>query len=152
MALKEQINADIKEAMKAKDAEKLGVLRMLISVLNNEGIDKRAKTGEEVLTDEEILKVLKRENKKREESVRVYTEGGRPELAEKEKAEMAIIGKYLPAEMPAAEVEAVVKRVIDGGANNLGDVMKKVIAETGGRANGKLVSELAKKMLEGKQA
>lgn len=147
MALKEQINADIKEAMKAKEADKLGVLRMLISVLNNEAIEKRVKTGDEVLTDEEILKVLKRENKKREESVRVYTEGGRAELAEKEKAEMAVIAKYLPAEMPAVEVEAVVKDVIAGGANTLGDVMKQVIAKTGGRANGKLVSEIAKKLL-----
>ncbi|OGE83618.1 MAG: hypothetical protein A3B23_03645 [Candidatus Colwellbacteria bacterium RIFCSPLOWO2_01_FULL_48_10] len=158
MALKEQLNADIKEAMKAKDADKLSTLRMLVSVLNNEAIEKRAKpvrpesdsdTGSErgILTDEEIIKVLRRENKKRDESVRVYIEGGRPELAEKEKVEMAIISKYLPAEMPAAEVEAVVKRVIAEGNKTIGDVMKKVIAETGGRANGKFVSELVKKLL-----
>lgn len=147
MTLKEKITADIKEAMKAKDAVTLGTLRMMVSIFNNEEIEKRAKGDPAPLTDEEVIKVLKRENKKREESVRVYTEGGRPELASGEKAEMAIISKYLPAEMPNSEVEAIVKRVIDGGANNIGDVMKKVLAETGGRANGKFVSETAKRLL-----
>ena len=147
MTLKEKITADIKEAMKAKDTVTLGTLRMMVSIFNNEEIEKRAKGDAAPLTDEEVIKVLKRENKKRDESVRVYTEGGRPELAAGEKAEMAIIAKYLPAEMSNAEVEVIVKRVIAEGSNNIGDVMKKVIAEPGGRVNGKYVSELVKKLL-----
>ena len=147
MALKEKFNADIKEAMKAKDANTLGTLRMLVAVVNNEEIEKRAKTGEAALTDDEIMKILRRENKKREESVRIYTEGGRADLADKEKVEIAIIAKYLPGEMSNAEVEVIVKRVIAEGNKTIGDVMKKVIAETGGRANGKYVSELVKKLL-----
>ena len=135
MALKEKFNADIKEAMKAKDANTLGTLRMLVAVVNNEEIEKRAKTGEAALTDDEIMKILRRENKKREESVRIYTEGGRADLADKEKVEIAIIAKYLPGEMSNAEVEVIVKRVIAEGNKTIGDVMKKVIAETGGRAN-----------------
>ena len=145
--LKDKINADIKEAMKAKDELTLGTLRMVYAAIKNEEIAKRGKGEGEELSDEEILKILKRENKKREESVKVYTDGGRPELADQEKAEMAIIAQYLPEEMPEAEVEALVKKVIDGGADNIGDVMKAVMAESGGRAPGKLVSEIARKLL-----
>lgn len=147
MTLKERINNDIKEAMKAKDMTRLGTLRMLISVIKNEEINSRAKGGSEILSDEEVMKILRRENKKREESVKVYTDGGRPELAEGEKKEMEVISSYLPQDMGADEIKAIVKKVIDGGAKNIGDVMKAVMAETGGRAPGKIVSEIAKEIL-----
>lgn len=146
MSLKEQIGNDMKEAMKAKDSVTLGTLRMITSILNNELIEKKAK-GEEELTDEDVLKVLKREKKKREESIKMYLEGGREELAEGEKKELEVIAKYLPEEMPIEEVEKIVKKIVEGGADNMGDIMKAAMAETKGRANGKVVSEIAKRLL-----
>lgn len=144
--LKEKITADIKAAMIAKDSEKLGVLRMLTAAIQSEEINQRPK-GVEVLSDEEVMKVLRREAKKREDSIHVYTEGGRPELAEGERKELAIIKGYLPQEMTAEEIKPVVEKVIAAGNRDLGSVMKAVMAETGGRASGKVVSEIAKSLL-----
>ena len=144
--LKDKITADIKVAMIAKDATRLGVLRMLTAAIQSEEINVRTK-GVEMLSDEEVMKILRREHKKREESVKVYADGGRPELAEGEKKEMEIISSYLPVAMSESEIRAVVEKVIKGGASNLGDVMKAVMAETGGRAPGKIVSEIAKSLL-----
>ena len=136
--------------MIAKDATRLSVLRMLTAAIQSEEINTRAKNNGqsvETLSDDEIMKIMRREHKKREESVKVYADGGRPELAEGEKKEMEIISSYLPATMPENEIRAVVEKVIKGGASNLGDVMKAVMAETGGRAPGKTVSEIAKSLL-----
>lgn len=144
--LKEKITADIKAAMIAKDSDRLGVLRMLSAAIQSEEINQRAK-GVEVLSDDEIMKILRRENKKREESIKVYIDGGRPELADGEKKEMEIISSYLPEDMSEAEIRVIVEKVIAGGAKDLGSVMKGVMAETGGRAPGKIVSEIAKQLL-----
>ena len=144
--LKEKITADIKAAMIAKDSERLGVLRMLSAAIQSEEINARAK-GAETLIDEEIMKILRRENKKREESVKVYTDGGRPELAAGEKKEMEIISSYLPKDMSEAEIRALVEKAIADGNKDLGSVMKAVTSQTGGRAPGKIVSEIAKSLL-----
>ena len=146
MTLKEKITADIKAAMIAKDAGRLGVLRMLSAAIQSEEINARAK-GVDALSDDEVMKILRRENKKREESVKVYTDGGRPELADVEKKEIEVISSYLPKDMSEAEIRAVVEKVIKAGAKDLGSVMKGVMAETGGRAPGKVVSEIAKQLL-----
>ena len=146
MTLKEKITADIKAAMIAKDAERLGTLRMLSAAIQTEEINVRAK-GVTALTDEDVMKILRRENKKREESIKVYTDGARPEMAAAEKKEMEIISGYLPKDMSEAEIRAVVEKVVKSGAKDLGSVMKGVMAETGGRAPGKIVSEMAKQLL-----
>ena len=144
--LKEKITADVKAAMIAKDSEKLGVLRMLQAAIQSEEINQRPK-GVEVLSDEDIMKILRRENKKREESVKVYTDGNRPDLAEGEKKEIAIISSYLPKDMSEAEIRVLVEKAIADGNKDLGSVMKAVTAQTGGRAPGKIVSEMARQML-----
>lgn len=146
MTLKEKITADIKSAMIAKDANKLGTLRMLSAAIQSEEINARAK-GIEVLSDEDVMKILRRENKKREESVKVYMDGNRPDLAEGEKKEIEIISAYLPKDMSESEIRALVEKAIAAGAKDLGSVMKAVNAEAGGRAPGKVVSEMAKQML-----
>lgn len=146
MTLKEKITADIKAAMIAKDAEKLSVLRMLSAAIQSEEINQRAK-GVEVLSDDEVMKILRRENKKREESVKVYTDGGRPEMAASEKKEIEIISAYLPKDMSEAEIRALVEKAIAAGNQDLGSVMKAVTSQTGGRAPGKIVSEIAKSLL-----
>ncbi len=144
--LKEKITADIKAAMIAKDAERLGVLRMLSAAIQSEEINQRAK-GVEALSDADVMKILRRENKKREESVKVYVDGGRPELAAGEKKEIEIISAYLPKDMSEAEIRTLVEKAIADGNKDLGSVMKAVTAQTGGRAPGKIVSEIAKSLL-----
>jgi len=146
MSLKEKINNDIKEAMKAKDADRLSTLRMVMSVIKNAEIEKRVKDNAE-LTDEEVVKIMRKENKKREESVATYTAANRPELAASEKKEIEIIGSYLPAEMGEAQVRELVQKAIAGGAKDIKGVMAAVRKVDGGLAPGKLVSDIAKELL-----
>jgi len=147
--LQEKITQDIKEAMKAGNAEKLSVLRMVMSALNNKKIEKGK---DAVLTDEEALQVLSREAKKRKESIDIFVKGGRPELAEKEKSELAIVEAYLPKQMSKEEVAAEVEKIIVTLRQAQGDIvfnniMKAVMAELKGKADGKIISEIVKEKL-----
>ena len=142
----EKLTQNLKDAMKAGDAGKVGVLRMLTSALKNRAIEKGK---DAVLTDEEIMQVLAREAKKRKESVEAFEKGGRPDLAETEKKELAILEAYLPKQMSRAEVVLVVEKVLAGLAdkNNQGLVMKAVMAELKGKADGKMINEVVKEKL-----
>ena len=149
MFLQEKLTQDIKDAMKSGNAEKLGVLRMLNAALHNRAIEKGK---DAVLTDEEIIEVLRREAKKRKESVEAFNKGGRPELAEKERAELALIEAYLPKQMRREEVVVVVEKVIVTLRQAQGDVvfnnvMKAVMQELKGKADGKMISEIVKEKL-----
>ncbi|MFH1759365.1 MAG: GatB/YqeY domain-containing protein [Patescibacteria group bacterium] len=153
--LKEKINENLMVAMKSGDAFAVEVLRGLNAVLHNKEIEKRSKEGEDELTDEEVVEVLSREVKKRKEAVELYKQGNRPELAEKEEKEMVIIQKYLPEQMSEEEVEKVVNEQIkilrsaqNDGESSFGNVMKAVMAELKGKADGKVVSEIIKEKLQ----
>ena len=147
--LKEQINDDIKEAMKAKNELGLSVLRMVAAAISSEEINKSKR--EVGLNDEEVLEVLSREVKKRRDSATQYEGAGRAELAEKENQEIGVIMNYMPAQMTTEEIEKVVKESIaESGAKDekdFGAVMKVVSPKIKGKADGKQVSEIAKKML-----
>lgn len=147
--LKEKITSDIKEAMKAGAAEKLGVLRMLSSAIGNRKIEKRAKVGkEEELTDEEVMEVIAKEAKKRRESIVVFQSGGRADLAAQEEKELGILAAYLPAQMSEEEARAAVSRIVDAvPVKELGPVMKAAMAELKGKADAGLVSKLVKEKL-----
>ena len=95
----------MKEAMKAKDAERLGVLRMVLAAMKNREIEKRAKSPDTALSDEEQASVLKSEVKKRRDSIAEFQKAGRTDLAEKEAGELAILEPYLPAEISDEEIE-----------------------------------------------
>ena len=144
--LQEKLNQDLKEAMKSGNAEKVGVLRMLNASFQNRQIEKGK---DAVLTDDEALQVLMREAKKRRESVEAFTKGNRPELAEKEKSELLIVEVYLPKQMSREEAAAAVEKVLAGltDKSNAGLVMKAVMAELKGKADGKLISEIVKERL-----
>ena len=149
MALKEQIKNDIKDAMKEKKELKLSVLRMISSSISGEEIAKGKKeTG---MSDEEVIEVLSREVKKRKDSVSQFESAGRIELAEKEKQEIEVILKYLPEQLSSEEIEKLVGETIrEAGAKNekdFGAVMKILSPKIKGRADGKRVSEIVKKML-----
>ena len=146
MDLLAKITADLKEAMKAHEADKVNLLRMLTSALKNKAIEKGK---DAVITEEEAIQAVTREAKKRKESIVAFMAGGRPDLADKETAELAIIEKYLPVMMSREETTAAVERILSGLADksNAGLVMKAVMQEMKGKADGKMVSELVKERL-----
>jgi uncharacterized protein len=144
--LLEQINQDLKEAMKSKEADLTSVLRMLISAIRNKEITLR-KDGQAELSDEQVLEVISSEVKKRRDSIEAYISGGRQELADKENSEIKILEKYLPEQMSDEELEKVVKEVIGAGDENFGKVMGQVMAKVKGKADGGKVGEMVKKLL-----
>ncbi len=146
MTVKEQISSDVKDAMRAKDSAKLGALRMLQSEIKKREIDSRTE-----MQDADVFKAIQTMLKQRNDSIEQFKKGNRPDLAEKEQLEVDILKKYLPAGMSAAEVEAlVVAAIAESGAatpNDIGKVMKIALAKAGGRADGKIINELARAKL-----
>lgn len=149
MALKDQIMADVKTAMKAGNQEELTTLRGLTSVLKNAEIAKQMKAGATAtLTDEEATNALLTEAKKRKDAINQFTTGGRPELAANEQKELALIQRYLPKQLSAEETEAAVTRIMTAsGSTEFGVVMKAVMAELRGKADGQLITDIIKKKL-----
>ena len=134
--------------MKAGNAKRLGVLRLVISALRNKEIEKRGQGKEGELTDEEILQLLMSEAKKRKESIAVFTEGSRMDLADNEKQELEIIQEFLPQQMSAGDTEKAVAEILTRtGAKEIGPAMKEVTKELRGKADMSLVSEIVKKKL-----
>jgi uncharacterized protein len=148
MSLATQIMDEIKNAMRAKDTVALESLRAVKSALLLAQTETGAK--EEISADEEI-KLLQRLVKQRKDSANIYTEQGRPDLAEPELLQAAVIEKFLPAQLSEAEVEAVVAKIIaDNGASGMaamGKVMGLASAELAGKADGKTISTIVKKLL-----
>jgi uncharacterized protein len=142
MTLQQRVDSDLKEAMRAKDGTKLGVLRMLKSALKYAAI---AKSGAEAeLSDAEAIQVIRKQAKQRQDSIESFEKGGRTELADKEKEELALLNTYLPQAMSSEELEKVVRETIaELGATSkaqMGAVMKALQAKAGGRADGKTLS------------
>jgi len=151
VTLVERIAQDLTAAMKAQDAPRTSVLRMAKTALKNREIDKRAP-----LDDAEAVRVLQGLVKQREDSVEQFEKGGRPELVAKEEAEIVVLRSYLPAEASPADIDAAVERAVaeTGAASprDMGKVMKAALAAlaaAGKPADGKKVSEAARKRLGG---
>src|SRR5208282_748948 len=130
--LTDKIAADMKDAMRAKDAPRLSTLRMLKSAIEYHKIEKK----QEQITDADVTAVIKKQIKQRQDSIESFEKGGRAELAEIEKAELAVLKAYLPEELSAAQIEEIVKAAIaEVGATTkaeMGKVMKAVQAKTAG--------------------
>jgi uncharacterized protein len=149
MTLQERVDSDLKEAMRAKDATKVGVLRMLKSALKYAAI---AKSGADAdLSEAETVQVIRKQTKQRQDSIESFEKGGRAELAGKEKQELAILNSYLPQAMSADELAKVVRETIaQVGATSkaqMGTVMKALQAKVAGRADGKALSAEVQKQL-----
>jgi uncharacterized protein YqeY len=128
MSLRAQLNDAMKEAMKAKDAKRLATVRLVLAALKDRDIAARSETSRELLGDDEILALLAKMIKQREESASAYDAGGRPELAAGEREEIAIIRAFMPAQMDEAQMLAAVRATIaDVGAASIKD-MGKVMA------------------------
>jgi len=149
MSLVAKIDADLKAAMIAKDAEKLSVLRMLKSAVKYAAIEKGG--ADSVPTDLEVLSVVRKEVKKREDSIASFTQAGRTDMADKEKKEMEFLKTMLPAQMTPEKMEQLVKEAIaEVGATSkaqMGSVMKAAQAKAAGQADGKALSQLVQRML-----
>jgi uncharacterized protein len=148
MSLATKIMDDIKTAMKAKDTIALEALRAVKSELL---LAQTASGSQEAMPEADEIKLLQRLVKTRKESAKIYTEQNRPDLAEPELAQVAIIEKFLPAQMSEAEIEAIIKNIIaDTGASgiaSMGKVMGLASAQLGGSADGKTISTIVKKLL-----
>jgi uncharacterized protein len=148
MTLQERIDADLKDAMRAKDAVRLGVLRMLKSALNYAAIEK---PGEGGMDDAAASQVIRKQVKQRQDSIESFEKGGRPELAAKEKDELEILNGYLPKGLNADELGALVRETIaEVGATSkaqMGAVMKALQAKVAGRADGKTLSQEVSRQL-----
>jgi len=128
MGLREQINDSLKEAMKAKDQKRVGTLRLVNAALKDRDIAARTETSRELLGDDEILSLLAKMIKQREDSIAAYDAGKRPELADAERAEIAVIREFMPKQMSADDAKAAIAKVIaDLGATSIKD-MGKVMA------------------------
>lgn len=151
MGLMEQIGNEIKSAMKLPDKTRLETLRTLRAVLMEKEIEKRG-SGQPV-TPEDELAVMTSAAKKRKESIEQFEKGGRPELAEQERRELAIIQEYLPKQLSAEEIFKIIEQVIgEAGATSapdFGKVMPQVMKQLKGKADGKVIQELVRKRLGG---
>jgi uncharacterized protein len=148
MALKDQLDADLKTAMRDKDTVKLSVVRMLKSAIKYREIEVM-----KPLDDGGVLQVITSEIKRHKDSVEQYRAGNRADLVEKEEAEIAILQSWLPTQLSEAEVRAKVDAAVQAvgakGPKDMGAVMKALLPEVQGKADGKLVSELVKARLAG---
>lgn len=151
-----RINQDITTAMKNKEADKLSTLRMVKTALMNFEIEKKGKAGnsDTTIDDAEAIKVLQSLVKQRRDSVEQYSQGGRPELAEKEAAEIKFIEMYLPQALDETVIARIVEEtVVETGANStkdLGNVMKAVMVKLAGQTvDGKVISQLVRSKLGG---
>lgn len=146
--LKERIDSDLKEAMKASDTLRVSTLRLIKSAIKNKEIEKG-----EPLGDEEVLQVLSSLIKQRKESVEMYRRAGREDLAEKESSEINIIQAYMPEQLSDEDIQKIITEAInETGASSMKDmgrVMKTVMAKVKGRADGRKVNEMVRQALSG---
>lgn len=163
--LKDKLQADVKNALKSGNAQKRMVLSLVLSAVKSRELEKRGKLSKtesdtskleeySKLNDEEIVEVLSSEIKKRKDSIEQYNKGGRPELAEKEQKEMDILMNYMSEQMSEDAVREVVRQTIKdmalpaGALAKAGQVIGAVMAKIKGRADGTLVSKIAKEELQ----
>jgi hypothetical protein len=147
----ERLDAELKEALKARNELKLSVVRMIKASLKNKSIEKGS-----ALTDDEIISVLSTLAKQRKESIDQFTLGGRKDLADREQKELAVLLEYLPTQLSPEELDALIRSAIAEcgatSAQDMGKVMKIVIQKTRGSADGKVVNQRVRDLLAGPAA
>ena len=148
MQIREQLTADMKEAMRSKDQLRLDSIRFLQSAIKNKEIEMRPNH----ITSDDVMAVVKRLVKQRKESIEQYQAAGRKDLVDKESAELKILENYLPAQMTKEQIESIVVATIAEvratSIKDMGAVMKAVAAKTAGTADNKTVSEVIKAKLQ----
>ncbi|NTU67032.1 MAG: GatB/YqeY domain-containing protein [Candidatus Moranbacteria bacterium] len=147
MMLKQQILEDLKSAMREGNAEKRDTLRMLDSMVKNTEIDKKKR--EEGLSDEEVQEVVMKAIKQRKDAIAQYVEGGREELADKEKKEIEFLSAYMPSQLSEDEVRKIVQETIaEAGDSDMGKMMGAAMAKLKGKADGAVVRKIVEEELK----
>lgn len=148
MSLREQLDADLLEAVRSKDELRRSALRLIKA-----GLQLEEKSKGKALGEDEVVQVLSREAKRRRESIEAFKDGNRPDLVEKEEAELAIIAGYLPQQLTADEVTEIARSVIEEvgaqGPSERGKVMGQLMPRVKGKADGKMVSQIVGELLAG---
>ena len=151
MGLAEQIQDDLTTAMKARDAQTTGALRLMLAGVKE--LRAAAGRGQAEPTDEEVTELLARQAKQRRESITTYRDAGREDLAVKEEAELAVIGRYLPEQLGEDELRALVDQAVAAvgaqGPGDSGKVMGALMPKVKGRADGKVVNQMVRARLAG---
>jgi len=146
MTLKDQLNEAMKAAMKARDNLRLSAVRMVRAAITNREIDSRTE-----LDDHEVIDVISTLAKQRRESIRMYREGNRLELAEKEELELSVLLEFLPTQLSTEEIDSLIMQAIQDveahGVKDMGRVMKAITPRTAGKADGKVVSDAVRRLL-----
>ncbi len=149
MSLREQLDADLLEAVRSKDGLKRSALRLIKASVQSE-----EKSRGKELGDDDVVQVLSREAKRRRESITAFRDGNRPDLVEKEEAELAILTKYLPQQLTEDEVREIARLVIEevgaSGPGERGKVMGRLMPQVKGKADGKMVNQIVGELLAGK--
>jgi hypothetical protein len=146
-SLKQKIDQDMKEALKGKESLKLGVLRMLKSEIRYKEIEKRAE-----LSGEELISVISSSVKRRRDSIQQFEKGGRDDLVSQEKAELEVILQYLPEQLTEEKLSRLIRQAIQDanatGPSDLGKVMKLILPQVKGKAEGKAIHQLVTSQLQ----
>ena len=146
MSLYDTIDSDLKSALKSKDSIRLSTLRMVRTALKNKEVELRRK-----LEEPEILRIFAQQAKQHKDSIEQYERGGRHDLADKEKQELAILESYLPSQLGEEELRSVIKAIIAetgaSGVKDIGKVMKEAMVRLAGKADGKIVNKIVKDLL-----
>jgi hypothetical protein len=147
MSLQQRLDGDLKAAMKSSDSLKTSVLRMVKAAIKNKQVEKRKD-----LSDEEIISVLSTLTKQRRESIDLFSKGGREELAEKERQELAMLQLYLPGQLSPEDLDRIIMEAINEssaeGVKDIGKVMRLIMPRVQGAADGKVVNQRVKELLE----
>jgi uncharacterized protein YqeY len=150
MGLKDQLNDDLKTAMKAKDETRVGAIRMLKAAIANYEIARTepgSKDAGKPITETDLIGIVEKQIKQRRESIELYQKGNRPELAAKEQAEIAVLELYMPKQLSRDEVKSEVAAIIAAlGTKEFPKVMKEAATKLKGRADGKMVNEVVKEL------
>ncbi len=148
MGLKEQLNEDLKTAMRAKDENRVGAIRMLKAAISNFEIARSlpdAKDHDKPIAEAVLLGVVEKQIKQRRESIELYQKGNRPELAAKEAAEIDVLEKYLPKQLTRQEIKAEVQAIMaELGTKEFPKVMREAATRLKGRADGRMINEVVK--------
>jgi uncharacterized protein len=146
MTLKDQLNEDVKNAMRSKDVETRDTLRLLLAAIKQEEVDKQI-----ILDDADVLAVINKQAKQRRESIEDYTKANRPDLVGEEERQLIIIERYLPQMMSREEIEALAQAIITQtgvtDAKGMGQVMGQLMPKVKGKADGRLVNEVVRDLL-----
>jgi uncharacterized protein YqeY len=147
MSLQQRLDGDLKAAMKSSDSLKTSVLRMVKAAIKNKQVEKRKD-----LSDEEIISVLSTLTKQRRESIDLFSKGGREDLAEKERQELAMLQLYLPGQLSPEDLDKIIMEAINEssaeGVKDIGKVMRLIMPRVQGAADGKVVNQRVKELLE----